>query len=78
MTNQPARFNFALRPDSWGFRLPRAIREADYQKMLDEMVIAGYTGTELVRTLPAYRSQSAGDELTPRKLKLLGSFVPRF
>jgi inosose dehydratase len=78
MTKQPARFNFASAPDSWGvLDYPGPSWEQSYQKMLDEMVIAGYTGTELgpYGFLPT-DPKLLETELTPRKLKLLGSFVP--
>ena len=48
MTASPSRFKFASAPNSWGvldYRSPSW--EQSYQKMLDEMVFAGYTGTEL-------------------------------
>jgi inosose dehydratase len=73
-----SRFKFASAPDSWGvLDYPGPSWEQSYQKMLDEMVIAGYAGTELgpygfLPTDPAVLES----ELTPRKLKLLGSFVP--
>ncbi len=78
MTQQPSRFKFASAPDSWGvLDYPGPSWEQSYQKMLDEMVLAGYTGTELgpygfYPTDP----QVLEPELTKRKLKLLGSFVP--
>ncbi len=78
MTQQSSRFNFASAPDSWGvLDYPGPSWEQSYQKMLDEMVVAGYTGTELgpygfYPTDP----QVLEPELTQRKLKLLGSFVP--
>jgi inosose dehydratase len=78
MTKQPSRFKFASAPDSWGvLDYPGPSWEQSYQKMLDEMVVAGYTGTELgpygfYPTDP----QVLEPELTQRKLKLLGSFVP--
>jgi inosose dehydratase len=78
MTQQPPRFKFASAPDSWGvLDYPGPSWEQSYQKMLDEMVVAGYTGTELgpygfYPTDP----QVLEPELTQRKLKLLGSFVP--
>jgi inosose dehydratase len=78
MTDQSSRFKFASAPDSWGvLDYPGPSWEQSYQKMLDEMVVAGYTGTELgpygffptdPRRLEA--------ELSQRKLELLGSFVP--
>ena len=78
MTQPPSRFKFASAPDSWGvLDYPGPSWEQSYQKMLDEMVVAGYTGTELgpygfYPTDP----QVLEPELTQRKLKLLGSFVP--
>jgi inosose dehydratase len=78
MTQDPSRFKFASAPDSWGvLDYPGPSWEQSYQKMLDEMVVAGYTGTELgpygfYPTDP----QVLEPELTQRKLKLLGSFVP--
>ena len=78
MTKLASRFKFASAPDSWGvLDYPGPSWEQSYQKMLDEMVIAGYTGTELgpygfFPTDPAV----LGKELTERNLKLLGSFVP--
>jgi inosose dehydratase len=51
--------------------------EQSYQTMLDEMVFAGYTGTELgpYGFLPT-DPKLLESELSQRKLKLLGSFVP--
>jgi inosose dehydratase len=71
-------FKFASAPNSWGvLDYPSPSWEQSYQKMLDEMVLAGYTGTELgpygfLPTDPAVLEA----ELSQRKLKLLGSFVP--
>ena len=43
-----SRFKFAAAPDSWGvLDYPGPSWEQSFQKMLDEMVVAGYTGTEL-------------------------------
>lgn len=78
MTQPPSRFKFASAPDSWGvLDYPGPSWEQSYQKMLDEMVMAGYTGTELgpygfYPTDPNVLEP----ELNRRKLKLLGSFVP--
>jgi inosose dehydratase len=78
VTKLASRFKFASAPDSWGvLDYPGPSWEQSYQKMLDEMVMAGYTGTELgpygfFPTDPAV----LGKELTERNLKLLGSFVP--
>jgi inosose dehydratase len=65
-------------PCSWGaleFELEG--KALQYSQVLDEMVETGYTGTELgdwgfMPTNPAQLS----NELTKRKLKLLGAFVP--
>src|SRR2546430_17063559 len=78
MTNLSARFNFASAPDSWGvLDYPGPSWEQSYEKMLDEMVEAGYTGTELGPY--GYFPTDPGvlrAQLEKRKLKLLGSFVP--
>ena len=72
------RFQFASAPDSWGvLDYPGPSWEQGYQAMLDEMVTAGYGGTELgpygfFPTDPAV----LGPELAQRNLKMLGSFVP--
>lgn len=71
-------FHFASAPDSWGvLDYPGPSWNQSYEKMLDEMVTAGYTGTELgpygfFPTDPAVLKP----QLEKRKLKLLGSFVP--
>src|SRR5271156_6446806 len=78
MTKQPARFNFASAPDCWGvLDYPGPSWEQSYQKMLDEMVQVGYTGTEL-GPYGFFPTNSAvlGRELAERGLRLLGSFVP--
>ena len=78
MTAQPSRFKFASAPNSWGvLDYPSPSWEQSYQKMLDEMVFAGYTGTELgpYGFLPT-DAKVLQTELSQRKLKLLGSFVP--
>ena len=73
-----SRFYFASAPDSWGvLDYPGPSWNQSYEKMLDEMVAAGYTGTELgpygfFPTDPAVLKP----QLEKRKLKLLGSFVP--
>jgi inosose dehydratase len=78
MTGLAHQFLFASAPDSWGvLDYPGPSWEQSYEKMLDEMVDAGYTGTELgpygyFPTDPdVLRAQ-----LEKRKLTLLGSFVP--
>ncbi|HEY1656702.1 MAG TPA: TIM barrel protein [Candidatus Sulfotelmatobacter sp.] len=78
MTDLASRFHFACAPDSWGvLDYPGPSWNQSYEKMLDEMVWAGYTGTELgpygfFPTDPAVLKP----QLEKRKLKLLGSFVP--
>ena len=72
------RFHFASAPDSWGvLDYPGPSWEQSYQTMLDEMVAAGYTGTELgpYGFYPT-DARALGPELEKRNLKLLGSFVP--
>src|SRR6516165_5121866 len=72
------RFLFACAPDSWGvLDYPGPSWEQSYELMLDEMVEAGYTGTELgpygfFPTDPKILQP----QLEKRQLKLLGSFVP--
>jgi inosose dehydratase len=72
------RFLFACAPDSWGvLDYPGPSWEQPYERMLDEMVEAGYTGTELgpygfFPTDPKILQP----QLEKRHLKLLGSFVP--
>src|SRR5436853_5253910 len=72
------RFQFASAPDSWGvLDYPGPSWEQSYEKMLDEMVSAGYRGTELG---PYGFFPTDPDVLRPhlakRDLQLLGSFVP--
>jgi inosose dehydratase len=72
------RFLFASAPDSWGvLDYPGPSWEQSYETMLDEMVVAGYTGTELgpygfFPTDP----ETLRPQLAKRGLALLGSFVP--
>src|SRR5258708_6651125 len=71
-------FLFASAPDSWGvLDYPGSSWEQSYEKMLDEMVDAGYTGTELgpYGFFPT-DSETLQPQLAKRKLELLGSFVP--
>jgi len=78
MTARRSRFKFASAPDCWGvLDYPSPSWEQSYQTMLDEMVFAGYTGTELgpYGFLPT-DPKLLESELSQRKLKLLGSFVP--
>lgn len=78
MNSLSSRFQFASAPDSWGvLDYPGPSWNQSYEKMLDEMVEAGYTGTELgpygfFPTDPAVLKPP----LEKRNLKLLGSFVP--
>jgi len=72
------RFHFACAPDSWGvLDYPGPSWNQSYEKMLDEMVEAGYTGTEL-GPYGFFPTDAAvlKPQLDRRKLKLLGSFVP--
>lgn len=75
---QFAAFQFACAPNSWGvLDYPGPSWEQSYETMLDEMVAAGYTGTELgpfgfFPTDPAVLRP----QFDRRHLKLLGSFVP--
>ncbi|MGA8234122.1 MAG: sugar phosphate isomerase/epimerase [Candidatus Acidiferrales bacterium] len=78
MSESNARFLFGSAPDSWGvLDYPGPSWEQSYEKMLDEMVEAGYTGAELgpygfFPTDPKILQP----QLERRKLKLLASFVP--
>src|SRR6516225_5090837 len=78
MASMASRFLFACAPDSWGvLDYPGPSWNQSYEKMLDEMVGAGYTGTELgpygfFPTTPSVLEP----QLQKRQLKLLGSFVP--
>jgi inosose dehydratase len=78
MSETNVRFQFASAPDSWGvLDYPGPSWEQSYETMLDEMVQAGYTGSELgpygfFPTDPKILQP----QLEKRKLKLLASFVP--
>jgi inosose dehydratase len=78
VTKLSDRFTFASAPDSWGvLDYPGPSWEQSHEKMLDEMVTAGYTATELgpfgyFPTVPEVLQA----ELDKRRMKLLGSFVP--
>ena len=78
MSGLHERFLFAAAPDSWGvLDYPGPSWGQSYEKMMDDMVEAGYTGTELgpygfFPTDPKVLQP----ELEKRKLKLLASFVP--
>src|SRR3974390_2469605 len=78
MGNIRSRFHFACAPDSWGvLDYPGPSWEQSYEKMLDEMVWAGYAGTELgpYGFFPT-DATALKPQLQKRKLNLLGSFVP--
>jgi inosose dehydratase len=78
MTELASRFHFACAPDSWGvLDYPGPSWNQSYEKMLDEMVEAGYTGTELgpYGFFPTDPKVLA-PQLDKRQLHLLGSFVP--
>jgi inosose dehydratase len=78
MKGTNGRFLFASAPDSWGvLDYPGPSWEQSYEKMLDEMVAAGYQGTELgpYGFFPT-DSGILQPQLEKRGLKLLGSFVP--
>jgi len=78
MHARSSEFQFASAPDSWGvLDYPGPSWNQDYEQMLDEMVAAGYRGTELgpygfFPTDPAV----LGPQLSKREMALLGSFVP--
>jgi inosose dehydratase len=78
MSANGQRFLFASAPDSWGvLDYPGPSWEQSYETMLDEMVEAGYQGSELgpygfFPTDPKILQP----QLEKRKLKLLASFVP--
>src|SRR5438876_8946220 len=77
MGKMDQRFLFASPPDSWGvLDYPGPSWEQSNEKMLDEMMDAGYTGTELgpygfFPTDPKVLEP----QLAKRSMKLLGSFV---
>jgi inosose dehydratase len=78
MSENNPRFLFGSAPDSWGvLDYPGPSWEQSYEKMLDEMVDAGYTGAELgpYGFFPT-DANVLRPQLEKRKLKLLGSFVP--
>jgi len=78
MTEMNQRFLFASAPDSWGvLDYPGPSWKQSYEKMLDEMMAAGYAGTELgpFGFFPTDPNILA-PQLIKRSMKLLGSFVP--
>ena len=78
MKNLEARFQFASAPDSWGvLDYEGPSWQQSYEKMLQEMSAAGYTGTELGPY--GFFPTDAGllrSKLEEHKLSLLASFVP--
>jgi inosose dehydratase len=78
MNNDKQQFLFASAPDSWGvLDYPGPSWEQSYETMLDEMMGAGYRGTELgpYGFFPTDPNVLA-PQLLKRGMKLLGSFVP--
>ena len=78
MSGTKERFQFGSAPDSWGvLDYPGPSWEQSYEKMLDEMVEAGYTGAELgpYGFFPT-DAKILHPQLEKRNLKLLASFVP--
>src|ERR1700692_4177281 len=78
MPDIASRFHFASAPDSWGvLDYPGPSWNQSYEKMLDEMVSAGYTGTELgpYGFFPT-DAKVLRPQLDKRNLTLLESFVP--
>jgi inosose dehydratase len=78
MSSIEARFQFASAPDSWGvLDYEGPSWQQSYEKMLEEMAAAGYTGTELG---PYGFFPTDAEVLRPKlqqhNLALLGSFVP--
>jgi inosose dehydratase len=72
------RFLFSSAPDSWGvLDYPGPSWEQSYEKMLDEMTDAGYSGTELgpYGFFPP-DAQVLRPQFAKRNLQLVGSFVP--
>jgi inosose dehydratase len=78
MSPAPDRFHFASAPVSWGVQDdPGPAWEQPYERILDEILSAGYTGTELgpYGFFPTDPKPLA-DNLTRRKMSMLSSFVP--
>jgi inosose dehydratase len=78
MSEISSRFQFASAPDSWGvLDYPGPSWKQSYETMLDEMMQAGYTGSELgpYGFFPT-DAKILKPQLEKRKLKLLASFVP--
>ena len=78
MAGLSERFRFAAAPVSWGVQDdPGPAWEQPYERILDEILAAGYTGTELgpygfFPTDP----KALADSLRRRNMSLLSSFVP--
>src|SRR5437868_4694435 len=70
------RVKLANSPDSWGVWFPSEPRQVPWQRYLDEVCEAGYTGTELgpYGYLPT-NSEQLRTELSARGLQLTGGFV---
>src|SRR5258708_32446706 len=78
MNSLSERFQFASAPDSWGvLDYSGPSWNQSYEKMLDEMAQAGYTGSELgpYGFFPT-DAEILRPQLEKRNLKLLASFVP--
>ena len=78
MAEADVRFHFASAPVSWGVGdSPDAAWEQPYERVLDEIAAAGYSGTELgpYGYLPP-DPQLLSPLLAARRLTLLSSFVP--
>lgn len=78
MAKISGRFQFASAPVSWGVQDdPGPAWEQSYEQILDEILSAGYTGTELgpYGFFPP-DPKALGESLTRRKMSLLSSFVP--
>src|SRR6267378_4288417 len=78
MDRMVEQFQFACAPVSWGVQDdPGPAWEQPYERVLDEILSAGYAGTELgpygfFPTDPSLLTES----LKRRKMSLLSSFVP--
>lgn len=78
MSDLDTRFKFASAPDSWGvLDYEGPSWQQSYEKMLEEMAAAGYTGTELgpYGFFPT-DAEVLRPKLAEHNLALLGSFVP--
>ena len=78
MTDLTSRFQFASAPVSWGVQdYYDPAWEQPYERILDEMVAGGYTGTEL-GPFGYFPTDAAvlGPVLRRKRLTMLSSFVP--